>query len=133
LEHCFGTEVVSIVKLLSKVPKENYIDRLVNCNTWKVLTIKACDRLDNLRSLMIDGVSIDFKKKQVKETKEKYFPIFNKLLHLTPPAYINNVSIIRDEIRSLISKYEMLTEIQDRKDKEFSNKACEAWQFTFKR
>lgn len=113
LEHSFGGEVVAMIKILSKAPKEGYLDRLSNCKNWKVLTLKACDRLDNLRSLMIPGTSLEFQKKQIKETKEKYFPIFDQLLQLCPPMYLSNVTPIRDEIRRLIEKYTTIIEIQE--------------------
>ena len=114
LEHCFGSDVASMVRILSKVPKEGYIDRLTNCNNWKVLAIKACDRLDNLRSLMVKGTTREFQKKQIQETKEKYFPIFDKLVGtLCPSEYISNVSIIRDEIRRLIERYSTIIELQE--------------------
>jgi (p)ppGpp synthase/HD superfamily hydrolase len=113
LEHSFGSEVVSIVKLLSKVPKEGYIDRLINCKNWKALAIKACDRLDNLRSLMIPGNTIEFQKKQIKETKEKYFPVFDQLLTMCPPAYVSNIAPVRDEIRRLIERYSTIIELQE--------------------
>jgi len=113
LEHSFGTNVVSMVKMLSKVPKEGYIDRLNNCHNWKVLAIKACDRLDNLRSLMIPGTSVDFQKKQIKETKEKYFPIFDRMVNIAPPEHQTNISIIRDEIRRLIERYSTIIELQE--------------------
>jgi (p)ppGpp synthase/HD superfamily hydrolase len=111
LEHCFGSEVVSIIKLLSKMPKDGYHDRLSNCHNWKILTIKMCDRLDNLRSLMIPGTTLEFQKKQVKETKEIYFPLFDQLLQLCPTMYLENISAVRDEIRRLIERYSTLIEI----------------------
>jgi guanosine-3',5'-bis(diphosphate) 3'-pyrophosphohydrolase len=113
LEHSFGTEVVSIVKILSKVPKEGYMDRLSNCKNWQALAIKACDRLDNLRSLMIPGNTIEFQKKQIKETKEKYFPLFDQLLNLCPPVYVSNITPIRDEIRRLIERFSTIIELQE--------------------
>ena len=113
LEHCFGNEVVTMVKLLSKIPKEGYLDRLKNCHHWKTLAIKACDRLDNLRSLMVPGNTIEFQKKQVAETKEKYFPVFDQLLVLTPQPYLSSVSVVRDEIRRLIERYSTIIELQE--------------------
>lgn len=113
LEHSFGGEVVTMIKLLSKVPKEGYIERLGNCKNWKALTIKACDRLDNLRSLMIEGTSPEFQKKQVKETKEKYFPVFDRLLTICPPNYVANISGARDEIRRLIERYSTMIEMRE--------------------
>ena len=113
LDHCFGSNVVSMIKLLSKVPKEGYLDRLSNCNNWKVLAIKACDRLDNLRSLMVPGTDREFQKRQIKETKEKYFVIFDQLLTICPVPNIPNVSVIRDEIRRLIERYSVLIQIEE--------------------
>jgi GTP diphosphokinase / guanosine-3',5'-bis(diphosphate) 3'-diphosphatase len=110
LEHIFGSTVVSIVKLLSKTPQEGYLDRLNNCKNWKALAIKACDRLDNLRSLMVPGTSIEFQKKQIKETKEKYFPIFDKLIDICPSIYASDIRNIRDEIRRLIERYNTMIE-----------------------
>jgi (p)ppGpp synthase/HD superfamily hydrolase len=113
LEHCFGSEVVTMIKLLSKAPKEGYIIRLGNCKNWKALAIKACDRLDNLRSLMIPGTSPEFQKKQVQETKDKYFSLFDQLMTLCPSMHYTNVSIIRDEIRNLISRYGAIIELRE--------------------
>lgn len=31
IEHCFGVDVVCIIKTLSKVPKEDYLDRFKMC------------------------------------------------------------------------------------------------------
>ena len=44
LEHSFGPQVAAMVTLLSKIPKEGYHERLKNCNHWKTLAIKMCDR-----------------------------------------------------------------------------------------
>ncbi len=116
LEHCFGTNVVSMIKLLSKVPKEGYIDRLSNCHNWQVLAIKACDRLDNLRSLMVPGTAPEFQKKQVAETKEKYFPVFDLMMTLAPSDYVSNLSPIRDEIRRLIERYSTIIELREQQE-----------------
>lgn len=115
LEHTFGSYTVSMIKQLSKVPKEGYIDRLYLCHNWKVLAIKACDRLDNLRSLMIEGTSPDFQKKQIKETKEKYFPLFDQMVAICPPENAKKLSAIRDEIRRLIERYSTIIEIREQK------------------
>ncbi len=120
LEHSFGTNVVSMVKLLSKVPKEGYIDRLNNCHNWKILSLKACDRLDNLRSLMIPGTTLEFQKKQIKETKEKYFPIFDRMValaestfNITGQNHCKHISNVRDEIKRLIERYSTIIELQE--------------------
>jgi (p)ppGpp synthase/HD superfamily hydrolase len=115
LEHCFGNDVVTMVKTLSKVPKEGYIERLENCHNWKVLAIKACDRLDNLRSLMIPGTTVEFQKRQIEETKKKYIPIFNRLVKIVPAEHKENVSAIRDEIKELVIRYDTIIKIEENK------------------
>jgi len=113
LEHSFGLETVQIIKLLSKCPKEGYHERLANCHNWKVLAIKACDRLDNLRSLITPGTTVEFQKKQIKETKEIYNPLFDSLLTICPTQYKNNIQWVRDEIRRLVERYSVMIELKN--------------------
>lgn len=82
LEHTFGTDVVNIIKVLSKVPKEGYLERFMLCNDWRTYMIKACDRLDNLEHL--DQANEEFQKKQVTETRTKYYPVFQRMVELAP-------------------------------------------------
>jgi len=113
LEHCFGSHVTGMVRLLSKLPKEGYCDRLRNCKNWKVIALKMCDRLDNLRSLMVPGVSVDFQKRQIKEAKEIYIPLFDSIALLVPPEHLANVLAVKDEIRDLIIRYSTIIELQE--------------------
>jgi (p)ppGpp synthase/HD superfamily hydrolase len=115
LEFTFGSDVVSIVKKLSKVPKEGYIERLEMCTDWRPLLIKACDRLDNLRSLMILGTTLDFQKRQVKETREKYLSLFDKMAKLTPPEHRDGASHIRDEILKMVERCATMVELKEAK------------------
>lgn len=112
-QHSFGNDVTTIITLLSKNPKEGYHDRLANCNDWRVLAVKICDRLDNLRSLMVPGTSIEFQKKQIKETKEIYFPLFDKLVDMVDISYKHNIKYIRDEVRRLVERYSTIIELQE--------------------
>ncbi len=82
IEHCFGADVVRIVKTLSKVPKEGYLDRFAASADWRPYAVKACDRIDNIRSL--DASDKDFAFKQLNETSEKYFPLFRRMVKLAP-------------------------------------------------
>lgn len=113
LEAAFGPDVVGIIKYLSKVPKEGYIDRLMICMDWRILLIKACDRLDNLRSLMVPGTSLEFQKRQVQETREKYFPIFVRLVKLAPPEYTEQISVIRDKILKIVERCSTIIELKE--------------------
>lgn len=96
IEHCFGADVVTMVKTLSKVPKEGYLERFFMSVDWRPYMIKACDRLDNLRSLV--QASPVFRLKQLKETQEKYVPLMNRMVELTPPIFQKESTRIRDMI-----------------------------------
>lgn len=113
LEHCFGPEVVSMIKILSKVPKEGYTERLAMCTDWRPMLIKACDRLDNLRSLLVPAVSLDFRKKQIAETKEKYLPLFNRMVTLTPPEYLSCSINIKDEVIRVVERCATFVEFEE--------------------
>jgi GTP diphosphokinase / guanosine-3',5'-bis(diphosphate) 3'-diphosphatase len=98
IEHCFGIDTVNIVKVLSKVPKEGYLDRFHACTDWRAYIIKGCDRLDNLRSLEQSDKA--FQLKQVTETKDKFYPIFDKMLDIIPSEYRSKAFMLRDNIRA---------------------------------
>ena len=110
IEHCFGQEVTSLVKTLSKVPEEGYLERFYMNTDWRAYLCKACDRLDNLRHL--DQTTKEFRAKQIAETKEKYYPLFDRMLQLTPPEYLARVSSIRDLIRSTTDYQEAAAKYQ---------------------
>ncbi len=105
IEHAFDSDVCSIVKILSKAPKEGYIERLHICKDWRPLLIKACDRLDNLRSLSGPTISEEFRIRQIKETREKYMPIFQKMLDYVPSKCRQDatkiVSMIEEQLNTL--------------------------------
>jgi len=110
LERCFGTDVVSIIKVLSKTPKEGYIERFWTCTDWRPYVIKACDRLDNLRSL--EKTSVGFRTRQIAETRDKYFPLFDRMIKLTPDEFIHRSQTIRDSIRQETQRQATLLEIE---------------------
>lgn len=111
IERCFGTTVVSIVKVLSKDPKEGYMDRFYACSDWRPYAIKACDRLDNLRSL--PGASVEFRKKQVLETSEKYYPLFDRMVDLTPVEFKPRVQKLRDLVMKECERQAVLLEFSN--------------------
>lgn len=124
LEHSFGNEVATMVQLLSKAPKEGYHERLYNCKNWRVLAIKDCDRLDNLRSLMTDGVSEEFQIRQLKETRNRYFNLFDDMQKLCPDMYLLNVSVVRNEIRTIVERYEAIIEFKKQEREKINNYPC---------
>jgi GTP diphosphokinase / guanosine-3',5'-bis(diphosphate) 3'-diphosphatase len=94
IELFFGPDVCRNVLLLSKINKESYISKLYAAPEHVVL-IKACDRLDNLRSL--PGCEAEFIERQAKETREKILPLFKQKLN-------NNVII--SKIETELEKYQ---------------------------
>lgn len=114
IEHSFGREVAHMVALLSKSPKEGYKDRLKNCHEWKVLLIKFCDRMDNCRSLMVPGCSLEFQKKQVKETIEEYLPLFEYMVTLVPDIYRPQVALKLKELDRMVHGYAILLQTQEK-------------------
>lgn len=102
IEHCFGPDVCSIVKILSKSPKEGYLERFAMCKDWRPYVIKACDRLDNLRSLG-SHVSPEFREKQIRETEKKYIPLFETMVDLTPKRCKKHAMFLIEEILSTLA------------------------------
>jgi len=98
IEHCFGPTVARLVRRLSKRPKEGYLARLA-ISDWQTLAVKACDRLDNLRSLDRPEVPPEFRLKQVRETREKYYALFDRLAAAAPPNCAGRLAWLRDEVR----------------------------------
>lgn len=103
IEKRFGKDIIWIVKLLSKVPEEGYLERLFAFADWRVLLLKACDRLDNLRSLKAG--SINFQKKQIEETRTKYYPIFDKLVSICPVDHIQHAAYLRENIHNIVENF----------------------------
>lgn len=97
IEHCFGSDVACVVKTLSKSPKEGYLERFNMCTDWRPYLIKACDRLDNLRSLV--QTTDMFKMKQLIETRVKYYPLFDRMMTLVPDMHQTRAKWIRDTIQ----------------------------------
>ncbi len=86
IELFLGEHVVSIIKQVSKTPKEGFSERFKKYATWKPVIVKACDRLHNLRTMpkSDNPYSVSFVMKQVRETREIYLPIFEKVLSEPP-------------------------------------------------
>lgn len=108
IEKAFGSDVVIIVKTVSKVPKLGYLERFNVCTDWRPYFVKACDRLDNLRSL--EGTAPEFRSKQVKETKEHYIPLFRKGLSLTPVAFKPGFEDVWQLVVNELSRQQTLVE-----------------------
>jgi guanosine-3',5'-bis(diphosphate) 3'-pyrophosphohydrolase len=106
VRHQFGRDVSAIVRLVTKdeATKATYIERLMTEADWRALIVKACDRLHNIRSLAC--CTPEFQRKQVIETREKYFPLLDLLVKLTPKVHARGARFLRKEIRRLVRQIE---------------------------
>lgn len=73
IEHVFDATVCQRVKILSKVPKEGYLERLKTYGDPHIFIVKGADRLHNLRSMK--DCTPEFIAKQVEETQMHIQPI----------------------------------------------------------
>lgn len=95
IEHTFGPTAARVVMLLSKNPKDGYLERLANSGSFRAFVIKGCDRLDNLRSLPPDPV---FRQKQITETREKFYPLFDRMVDLASADCLAGAKRLRQAI-----------------------------------
>lgn len=65
---------------------------------WRPYFVKACDRLDNLRSLA--QATVEFRNKQVSETRDKYYRLFDRMVALTPEEHRDGARRLRELIHS---------------------------------
>ena len=96
IDHSFGADVARLVRTLTKEPKEGYLDRFSITTDWRPYAIKACDRLDNLQSL--SSCTVEFQQKQVDETRTKYYPLFDRMVELTPTIWRAQSELLRAAI-----------------------------------
>lgn len=87
------------MQLLSKVPKEGYVERLGTYGDWRTLLIKLADRIDNLRSLGDHQVPAAFRARQLAETREKYLPLFAPLTTQVPANLRPGTERLMTELR----------------------------------
>lgn len=90
------------LRLLSKVPKENYVDRLWKYADWMTLTAKLCDRYDNYGDL--ETADDAFQRKQTLETRDVYLPLFDHLSEIVPKPYKARVDCMLEKLRWMVGK-----------------------------
>jgi len=103
LEVNFGRTVTIWVKMLTKDPKQGYIERLKKHAPWQVLLIKLCDRLHNLRTL--EGCDFDKQKKQIDETRNDYYDLCNILIDKIPEEHAGRAVLLRNDIHMLCDSH----------------------------
>lgn len=106
IEAVFGPRAAQRVSQVSKVPKDGYLERLATLGTWKSFRLKACDRLDNLRSL--EAGSLEFRRKQIAETEHEYYPVFDRMVAEAPVAERANMERLRAAIHAELDRQRTL-------------------------
>ncbi len=101
-----GREVARRAALLKKTGRgdQTYLPDLVEYGDWKTLFVKGFDRLDNLRSLHQCDVAKQLK--QTIETREKYLPLFERLIEMTPFEHHRRARKLYDLIAAIVAEYE---------------------------
>lgn len=104
LEYLFGQNVVRMVRLLTKNPKEGYYGRLLDHGDFPTVIIKGCDRLSNMRTL--EGCSMDFRMKQREETAKVVIPflgnfVFANKLQNVKSGYIKALSHLIESLSEI--------------------------------
>lgn len=106
LDALFGDDLARRARLLSKrgKDKDGYVPLLAEHGDWITLIVKAADRLHNLRTLPKDDEA--FCRKQVRETREKYLPLFRRMIEITPVGHRHRARQIHDLIEAIVVGYE---------------------------
>ena len=101
LERMFGKEICQIVVRVTKNPKQGYYDRLIRFGEWPELLVKLCDQLHNLHNLGT-GTTPEWRRKQCLETRDRYYPVFDRLARITPADYHAEIVRAIEEIKVLV-------------------------------
>ncbi|MEK7516267.1 MAG: HD domain-containing protein [Patescibacteria group bacterium] len=102
----FGRDVALWLRLLTKKPKDGYLERLREHGSWEVLVVKLCDRLHNLRSL---GKCDEAKqRKQIVETRAHYVPLAELLIERLPLQDRTRGAYLRESLTERCVAYEAL-------------------------
>lgn len=99
-----GDQLVRLLKLLTKDGTDGYVERLTVYGDWRALFAKGCDRLDNLRSL--SAFKLEKQIEQIRETRDKYLPLFARLIEIAPPEHRQKAVILEAAIRAIVEHYE---------------------------
>ena len=95
-----GPDAARMIRFLSKVPKEGYVDRLMTLADWRTLAVKLCDRHDNFSDL--DTATEAFRRKQTLETRDVYLPLFDRLSAIAPPQARERVVAMVASLREMV-------------------------------
>lgn len=105
-----GVSVADGVVMLSKTPenKSGYLANLFQFGSYQVLFAKGCDRLHNLRT-----VSPAAREKQAKETEEKLYSLFDRMVTISPRDFRSRAELLALEIRNTVAQLKIDAELEE--------------------
>jgi GTP diphosphokinase / guanosine-3',5'-bis(diphosphate) 3'-diphosphatase len=107
IRRLFGKEVLRSLGLLTKDPKEGYLDRLIHFGEIRDWIVKLCDRLDNMRTL--EGCPPEKRQKQVDETRKHYLPLADDLIEKLPEGQKWRGIYLKKEIELCCDRWDQKT------------------------
>lgn len=101
----FGLKHKHNITMLTKTSenKATYLVAIRDCGDWRIITAKLIDRIDNMETL--DGLSVDFQKKQGEETRKYFFDLCKALKKVIPEEYRNVPQMIEKILDTQCKKY----------------------------
>ncbi|MEK9152679.1 MAG: hypothetical protein AAB692_04910 [Patescibacteria group bacterium] len=109
VERWYGKAMAERLRLVTKPEKpwsDKYVERLLAYGDWITLMVKACDHLDNRRTL--GHCDRAFQVKQITETEQKYYAVLDRLVAITPRRHQYAAEYLRAEIRKIVEEYKAL-------------------------
>jgi (p)ppGpp synthase/HD superfamily hydrolase len=103
LEKIFDAGVATDIRVLSKIPKDGYLDRLHAYGTSRCWLVKLIDRLHYLRTL--DACSPEKIAKQIAETKDHILLFADQYPLLAENEYNVLGSVLKDKILEACEYY----------------------------
>lgn len=98
----FGEEIADIVDQLTN-KSEQYVQQMLEKNNWKVLLVKACDILNNIRDLK--KADEKFQRFYWKKVDNKYMVILDQLVDSVPEPFKQKAEILRAEVQQILDDY----------------------------
>jgi len=95
IEDLFGKDVARYVRAVTKEPKKNYLENLLEAPTPAIF-VKLADRLHNLRTL--SACRPEKQLKQIKETREKYVKLMDELRRRLPQNEAWRAAYLKEQI-----------------------------------
>lgn len=99
----FGDWVVVALRYLTKRDGYDYNAGLMRAD-WRTLMVKLADRVHNVRTL--GGVTQEKRARKLRETREEYVPLADRLVEITPDEHKEQARTLRRLLREAVDSYD---------------------------